>query len=695
MPKLSDDELIAILEAEKASAIGYSSSNAGSELSTERAKAMSYYMGEPFGNEAEGRSSVISTDVADTIEGIMPSLMKIFASGDEVVRFEPQGPEDEKAAQQATDYVNYIFQRQNNGFVTLYTWFKDALLQKNGFVKVYYEKYDEVTKEAYAGLTQDELLFIAQDPEIEIIEHEQGVNELGEPIFNIRIQKTKNLGKICIDPVPPEEILVNKEAKLDLKKARYIRHNCKKTISDLKEAGYSNVDDLVSYDNDDFNIERQERFSDELNLPETESMDKAMRTVWVSEEYVMVDYDGDGKAEAKKITRVGKTILDVEDAEGVSFVTLTPIIMPHKLIGRSVAELIMDIQLIKSTVLRQILDNMYLANNGRYMALDGMVNLDDLLTSRPGGVVRVKAFDAVKRLDSPLLGAPAFNLMEYLDTIKENRTGVTRYNQGIDANSLNKTATGINIIQNASMQRIELIARVFAETGVKDLFYAIFELVLKHENKKQVVRLRNEWVPIDPREWKNKYDMTVAVGIGNGNKDQDAAHLMSLMQIQQQMFMAGLPTVTLQNLYNSAAEYAKAIGRKNAQAFFTDPQGQAMPQKPDPKIEEAKIKQDTELRKAQIKAQADLQKAHLDNQAQLAMQANTPTQDTSGNDALEKYKADLASQTQIIVTQMKGEIDLMLAGMKQQVEQYKVDNQKVPNGSGTGTDQGRESSSDS
>jgi hypothetical protein len=605
---MTETEIRAALDEEIRGAVGYTSS----ELSNQRKTALEYYYGEPFGNEVEGRSSYVSRDVADTIEWIMPSLMRIFTGGDAIVKFEPQGPEDEKNAQQATDYVNYIFQRQNDGFLTLYTWFKDALLSKNGFVKVYWEEYTETKTESYDRLTDDEFAMILQEEGIEPVEHSLTTLPDGTNLHALKVRKTAKSGKCCVVPVPPEEVLVNRYPVSPLKRNRFVCHRRRVTVSEVVEMGLMDKEDaesLTSYEDDDFNEERISRYS----FDETDAADnptnKQNRYVWLAEAYVRLDVDGDGIAELRKITMAGDRILENEEADSCPFVTVTPIILPHKLYGMSVADLVMDLQLLKSTVFRQILDNMYLANNGRYMALDGMVNIDDLLTSRPGGIVRVKTFDAVKPMQPPLLGAPAFNLLEYIDTIKENRTGVTRYNQGVDADSLNKTAQGINQIMSASQQRVELIARVFAETGVKDLFYAILENIQKHQDQAKVIRLRNEWVPMDPREWTQKFDLSVTVGLGTGSKDAQIQALMATIQFQLAALQGGLPIVTPVNVYNTATKLLEAQNIKGQDLFFTHPE-QMPPQPPqqDPAAMKAQLDAENDKAKLMVKMQTDQQK---------------------------------------------------------------------------------------
>lgn len=614
---LSEDEIKARLDEEIRGAVGYASS----ELSSQRATALEYYYGQPFGNESEGRSSYVSRDVADTIEWIMPSLMRIFAGGDTIVKFEPQGPEDEGNAGQATDYVNYIFQRQNDGFLTLYTWFKDALLSKNGFVKVYWEEYTEYKNENYEGLTDDEFAMILQSAEPEVLEHTETAGPEGK-LHAVKLRTSEKSGKCCVIPVPPEEVLVNKNPVAPLNKNRFRAHRRRVTISELKEMGFEDVDDLA--DNEaQFNEEKIARYSfDETDSTGNEEKDQASREVWLAECFLDLDVDGDGIAEERTIIMAGNKILQNEEGTTASLISITPIILPHKLYGMSVADLVMDLQLLKSTVFRQILDNMYLANNGRYMALDGMVNIDDLLTSRPGGIVRVKTFDAVKPMQPPLLGAPAFNLLEYIDTIKENRTGVTRYNQGVDADSLNKTATGINQIMTASQQRVELIARVFAETGVKDLFYAILENIQKHQDKAKVVRLRNEWVPMDPREWKNKFDLTVMVGLGTGSRESQLAALTEEAQYQLALLQGGLPVVTPENVYNLAMKRLEAKNIKGGDLFYTHPK--QMPPRPpqeDPAVAKAKMDAQVDMQKIGAKSQSDQMKlAHKAQSDQVKQQ---------------------------------------------------------------------------
>ena len=581
---MTEDELIALLESEERNCI---SSTSGA-LAEQRREALQYYYGQPYGNEIEGRSQVVTTEVKDAIEGILPSLMAIFTSSDEIVRFEPQNPEDDAAAQQATEYINYIFTRNNNGFLTLYCLFKDALLQKNGYAKVYWEDYTDSGIETYENISGMEAAMMLQDPELSLDSAEVSDADT-ETYTKLVVRRTKKYGKVCIDPVPPEEILISKETPNDLTKARFVEHRTRRTISKIREMGYDIPDDISDFaPNAEFNEERVERFKfDDADSVQrnTEGPDPSTREVWLCEAYLFVDFDEDGHAEYRKVTKIGKTILDNVEFDSLPVVGGSAILMPHKHYGLSIHDLVGDIQLIKSTITRQLLDNAYVANNGRMVVLDGMVNMDDLLNARPNGIVRAKAMQAVQRLDNPLLGAPFYGLLEYFDRVKINRVGSRDYGDVVDPDALNAKAHTAELVNNAAQERIKLMARILAETVVKQIFWKILELISKHQQKPQMVKLRNQWVPIDPREWKNKFNMTVTVGLGTGSQQVLLNGAMGIMNIQMGMLKAGLGgrTVTEKNIFEAAKKYAKATFPKDADSMFTDPSTQPPPQpQPDP-----------------------------------------------------------------------------------------------------------------
>ena len=598
--KVTNEQLRAIINSEINNSIGFM----GSNLTSQRKKSMEYYMGEKLGTEIDGRSQVVSTDVADTIETILPNLLRIFTASDQVVKCEPVKSEDVPLAEQATNYINYIFNKDNNGFSVLYTWFKDALLEKNGIVKVYWDDTSSVEQETYENLNDQEYQLLLDDENVEIVEEESFVDEkmkaamdlllveataqgklvADEPtpmLHNCVIKRTSKGGKVKIENVPPEEFLIQRTAK-SIESANFVAHRVAKTRSELIEMGFDRevVENLPTTNNIILNNERLTRYSDIDQSPFDNAPDNSTAEIEIYECYVRCDMDGDGIAELRKVIVAGESgyeILENMPCDNIPFCSLTPIPMPHRFYGRSVAELVEDVQLVKSTVMRQLLDNMYLTNNNRVAIMDGMVNLDDLLTSRPGGVVRTKQppSQVMLPMQSQTISQQAFPLLEYLDTIRETRTGITRYNQGLDADSLNKTATGVNAIMTQSQMRMELIARVFAETGIKDLFRRIFELTCKYQDKERIVELNNQFIPVKPTEWRNRFNISITVGLGSGSKEQQIMMLNNILERQLQAFQLQgnreYPMVSLKNIYNSLSKIIENAGLKNVENYFVNP----------------------------------------------------------------------------------------------------------------------------
>jgi hypothetical protein len=598
--KVTEDKLRAIINSEINNSIGFM----GSNLTSQRKKSMEYYMGEKLGTEIDGRSQVVSTDVADTVETILPNLLRIFTASSQVVKCEPVKSEDVPLADQATNYINYIFNKDNNGFSILYTWFKDALLEKNGIVKIFWDESVKVEQETYQNLDETEYQLLVNDENVEFVETESFVDEkmkeamadlaaeaeaqgrlVGEEpvpmLYNCIIKRKSKGGKVKIENVPPEEFLIQRTAK-SIEDATFVAHRVMKTRSDLIEMGFDRdiVENLPTSNNILLNNERLTRLSDIDQSPLNAAPDESTQDVEIYECYVRVDMDGDGIAELRKVIVAGESgyqILENMPCDNIPFCSLTPIPMPHRFYGRSVAELVEDVQLVKSTVMRQLLDNMYLTNNNRVAIMDGMVNLDDLLTSRPGGVVRTKQppSQVMLPMQSQTISQQAFPLLEYLDTVRETRTGITRYNQGLDADSLNKTATGVNAIMTQSQMRMELIARVFAETGIKDLFRRIFELTCKYQDKERIVELNNQFVPVKPTEWRNKFNISIVVGLGSGSKEQQILMLNNILERQLQAFQLQgnreYPMVSLKNIYNSLSKIIENAGLKNVENYFVNP----------------------------------------------------------------------------------------------------------------------------
>ena len=603
--KISDIELVARIDSEIEDALGYSDT-----ISRQREEAMKYYYAEKFGNEVEGRSQYVDSSVMDTIEWIKPSLMRVFASGDEMVVFNPTGPEDVETAKQATDYVNHIFTKDNNGWEILYSWFTDALLQKNGIVKCWWDDYEDWNREEYTRLDEEEFNVLIMSPEVEIIEHTPY-----EGFHDVVISRRAHIGRVKIENVEPSEFLISRESKT-IEEARFVCHRVIKTLSELREmwpdvdfdpAEMGSGEDMVPMSG-----ERLARYSYDnsagipwgglgISYPE-----EVLREYWLHESYLRTDHDGDGIAELRKVCTVGSMVISNEPIDRIPFVSVTPIKIPHKFFGLSIADLIMDIQLIKSTLMRNLMDNMYNQNFGRYAVLEGQANLDDLLTQRPGGVVRVKSPNAIMPLATPQLEQSSFGMLEYLDQLRESRSGVNKYSQGLNENALTShtTATAVAATMTAAQSRVELIARCFAETGVKELMKNIYELVLKNQDHERVIMLRNKWVPVRPDMWRDQFDCTVSVAIGSGNKDQQLMHLTSMLQFAGDAMRGGLKIVSEKNLYNMGAALIKNMGFQNVQDFLTDPD--TIPPEPSPQEQMEQAELQLKQKELEIKA-ADIQ----------------------------------------------------------------------------------------
>ena len=635
MPKVTEEELVGRIQSEITDSLGY-----GDELSKQRETAMEYYYGLPFGNEVDGRSQFVDSTVQDTIEWIKPSLMRVFASGDDMVKFNPVGPEDVEMAKQATDYVNYVFTKLNNGWEILYNWFTDALLSKNGIVKVWWNEEEVWNREEYKGLTEIELDALINEEDVEVIAHSPYISSDADEMtgeytsttyHDIVIKRLNSKGSIKVENVPPSEFLINREAKT-IQDARFVCHRVRKTLSELREMGYDpDPDELGSGEDVLYNAERQARYAFDLSSNAdvggnwgVGGTEESLREYWLHENYVKTDYDGDGIAELRKVCTIGSTVLANDPIDSIPFVSICPIRIPHKFFGLSVADQVESLQLIKSTLMRNLMDNMYNQNFGRYAVLEGQANLDDLLTQRPGGVVRVKSPNAVTPLATPSLEPYSFQMLEYLDGIRENRSGVSKNTQGLndDALTSHTTATAVAQVMTAAQARVELIARNFAETGVKELMSTIYELLQKNQDTDTVIGIRGTWIPINPSAWRDKYDCTVAVGLGHGNRDQQLMHLSQLIQFATQALSGGLGIVNEQNLYNIGAQVIKNMGFVNVQDFLTDPSQQQEPNaKEQAMASESQIKQkevEIKMGELQIKAQKlQLEQAALQVESQL------------------------------------------------------------------------------
>jgi len=633
------------------------------EFSQERIRAMDFYLGEPMGNEVEGRSQVVSTEVSDTIEAIMPNLMRVFTANDKYVRFNARTAEDTERAEQISDYVNYVINHDNQGYKILYNWFKDALMFRLGVVKYYYDEQEDVREEEYENLNETELAALLSNPDMEVvgvIEEEAGAyaqdEETGEmmPVdmsYSLKVRVKESKGKIRIENVPPEEFLVNRRA-TSLEDAHFVAHRTVMTVSDLVAMGYDKdvVEKYAGSYSLDVDEERSNRFQDLEANTGIDAADPALAEVIYYECVMKVDYDGDGIAELRRICAIGEgadEILHNEPFDHVPFAVVTPIMMPHRLIGRSIYDMTEDLQVIKSTLLRQYLDSVYTSTLPRMGIVEGQVNIDDVLDGTAGGIIRMRQAGMVQPITGTPVGGEVRPLMDYIDNLKEQRTGMSKASQGLDANALQSTtASAISATVRGAQVKLESYARTMAETGVKDLFKGILHLATKYDQKPRIIRLRNQFVPIDPREWHSEFDVVVQVGLGTADDEQKIAFLTQIAAKQEQILMqlgANNPVVTMSQYVNTLRSIAEIGGFKDADQFFNNPQQIAMmeqqmaqqPQQGDQaaqaqmqaeialkrekmmleiELEREKMQMELELRRQELAAEAELRqlKAYTD-----------------------------------------------------------------------------------
>ena len=596
-------------------------------VAPERAEATRLYRGDPLGNEEEGRSSIVMTEVRDTIQTMLPELLNIFCSSKKVVNFVPTSARTVDMAEQQTDVVNHVVMQLNNGMKLMHDWFKDALKQKTGIVKWYPEEEIDVTEEDYTGLSEAQFMFLQEDDEVEVIETD-AIEDItldpatGMPVpvvvgIDCRIRRTTMKKKYIVECVPPEEFFVSAAAR-DVETADCCGHRSFKTMSEMVAMGYD-ADEITengaSSTDFEFNEEAQDRNPAlggyHAGGNNSSTTDPSMRRYEYFEAYVRVDKDGDGIAELRKVCAIGNGyhILHDEVVSEAPFALLCPDPEPHMVIGQSVADQVKDLQRIKTAVVRNTLDSLAQSINPRTAVIEGMVNLDDVMNTENGAIIRMRQAGAVMPLAMPFVGQYALPMIEYLDNVRASRTGVTKASAGLDPDVLQSTTkAAVTATVTAAQQRIGLVARIFAETGVKRLMRGVLKMVHEHQDRPMVMRLRGEWIEVNPRSWELCSEMVVNVGLGTGNRDEQLAALTAIAG-KQEMIMQLLgpvnPLTDIRKYRNTLAKIVELSGFKEPGEFLneiTDQQLQQMQQsmaqdkKPDP----AEALQAIETQKAQV-----------------------------------------------------------------------------------------------
>lgn len=659
-----------------AQAIEDSQNYIDSYIAPQRENAMSYYLADPFGNEEEGRSQVILTEVRDTILAMIPSLLRIFTSTDQVLEFIPRGPEDVEAAEQATDLINYIFMQENGGFRVLHDAIKDGLLLKTGILTWYKLDDEKVEYYSYSNLTRDEAMFIMNDSTVEVDMFEEVTDMVtGETRISMSIRRKVTTPRFVVECIPPEQFLIDNEA-ASIEDAIYVGRRKLATISELVAMGYPReiIEENAGTGGFEMNNEVITRNPADqsffgLSLGNDESTDK----VFYVESYIRVDKDGDGIAELHKVCTVGNGsyILHQEIVEDVPFSILSPDPTPHTIFGQSIADQTMDLQLIKSSIMRNTLDSLAQSIHPRTGFVEGQVNVDDLMNNETGALIRMRSPGAIVPFSTPFVGQQALGVMAYLDEVKTQRTGISRASQGLDADVLQSTTrAAVQAQLSSSQDRIEMIARLFAD-GLKRCFQGLLKLVVRHQDKAKVIRLRGKFVPVDPRGWDSSMDMIVNIALGRGSDEQKMMFLNQLAQKQEmviekygpynplvdlEQYRATLAQIIQLSGFQDPAQFVKEVSPEAVQQFM---QQMSTNKKPDP----AEMLAQVEADKTKADIVINAAKQELDRQKAIS-EADFKRDQLMIDTILRAYEIQAKYGTQVDMALIKAETDRMRADIQ-------------------------------
>ena len=607
------------------------------QVGAERAESTEYYLG----NEPEGTSSLqsefVSTDVRESVLFMLPSIMRTFFGTKKIVEFVPKGPEDIEVAQQQTDYINYVIQQKNAGFQVLYDVFKDALVRKTGFVKVFWDDSVTATTHEFTNIDPQSYQALIMDKNVEVVE-ESVTNETivtidpmtGEEVvqeipasYDLTIRRLKPKDQVCIESVPPEEVLISRHAR-DIETASYVAHRMIKSVSDLVAMGYDQeeIEQYAGYGGsalDPESYEEQEARNPFDNMVYPDRNDAGGKDVLYVEHYLYYDFDGDGIDERIKVCTAGNglEVLDVEPLDELPICMFCPDPEPHTAIGSCPADYLKPIQAAKSQIMRDTLDSLGHSIFPRMGVVEGQVNIDDVLNTDIGQPIRMRAPGMVQPFAVPFVGKEAFPVLGYLDEAKENRTGVSKASAGLNADALqSSTSSAVSATMSGAQGRVELICRHFAEGGLKAMFKTVNNLVIKHQDAQDVFRLNGKFVPVDPRYWDSDKDMVVNVAISKSS-DEEKFQVLTQLAGKQEQIMQTLgpqnPLVSMQQYANTLTRMIELAGFQDAQTFVNTevPPMPPQPQEP-PKPDPAEMLAQAEAMKAQVSAQKAMIDAETD-----------------------------------------------------------------------------------
>ena len=626
-----------------------------SEIAEDRIKAQRYFDGETDIGEEDGRSKVVATKVRDTIRAIKPSLMRVFLSTDKPVEFVPRNQEDVAMAEQATKYMHYQF-NELNGYRVLNDVFHDALIKKVGVAKVYWDMYQEQETFDFQDLNEMEFSVLVNEDNVEVLQHTtKMVMEMDEfgmqiesPRHDLKIARTVERGKMCVESVPPEEFFIDRNSR-SIDDYYVVAHRTEMRVGDLVAMGYDYEDvyDLSGLQHSDTfsEVEEYQRRGYEEDYSDEDVQDPSMRLVAVTEAYIKIDVNGTGVPTLHKVTLGGNQykLLDYEPCGHIPFAVFEVDPEPHTFYGRSVADLILNDQDAATAMLRGVLDNVALTNNPRVEIIDGAVNVDDLLNNEIGGIIRVKQSGAVQPQAVPFVAGQTLSALQYFDQQVEDKTGVTKASTGLSPDALQSTtATAVAATVQAQAAQVEVMARNLAEGGMRQMFKLMLKTMVENVDEEQMMRLQGQnYVPVDPRSWNLGMDVSINVGLGTGREDQKVAVLNQALQMQIQIFQSygpGNGMVSLSNIRNTLSDILAVNGVRNSERYFMpinpmmeqqmmmqqQMQGQQQ-QQGDPNAAflqaeqmKAQTKMQSDQMKIMAKSQLDQQKLILDAQKAMA-----------------------------------------------------------------------------
>lgn len=583
MAKMTESELVSLLTQAKEDCAIYTG-----EFMAENEKYLEAYLGLKTGEFASSpeESSVVSNDIADVVEADMPSLARIFMGSGDILSFQAntESEADIQEAEDKTKYVNWVVRNQPESFKIQHDWLKDAEIQKASVVKYFYEESKEVDEVEFEGLSEDELVEVIDSlkkPDIKKVEIVEQEEEDG--FFNIKFKVTRELKKIRIINVPPESFLISRNA-TSKQDAEVIGDIVQKTRSELLADGFPRklIESLPSQDKD---MESRSRLNQIRNEDQGGSFNNETIGNWANEKveildlYARIDFDGDGIAEMRHVMISGNVVLENEYFNHKPYAMLSAVLMPHKAIGRSRAEITYPTQLEKTALKRGMMNNMYMTNKPRTV-VHSSVNLDDMLTVRTNGIIRMDdenpniiPQNAVYPLVTQYTGDKTLQVIQYADQQRANTTGSLMASQGLDADSIAKeTATRFTGIEKSGAAKIELIARNYAETGYRDLFEGVAWLASRYQNTEIEFAVLGKAMKINPGKWKYNHSVQTNVGLGAGNNEALVASLQGIYQIQQQLKMAGSSLVDEVDIYNTLKRITDGLGLPRADEFFNDPE---------------------------------------------------------------------------------------------------------------------------